>query len=729
MAKNTRKLVFQVIGDATSGSAALAGLGDQAGRTGGKFATFAKVGAAGLAAVGAAGIAAVAGLAKVGAEFDAAYDKIRVGTGATGDELAALQDNFRTVVASVPADFEGAGQAIAAVNTRLGLTGPQLETVSGQLLELSRITDTDLNTNVETATRVMGDWGIAADEQSAALDRLFQVSQATGPSVDKLGAMMVQYGAPVRQLGFSFDEAAMLLGQFEQQGVNTELVMGSMRQMLGKVARDGEPAIETFARVSEEIKSAGSTSEANAKAIELFGARAGPDMAAALREGRFDLEALGATLEGTGDTILGVAEETRSLPEQLTLMKNQLFVALEPIAGIVFGALGDLVQQLAPVLESLVTAVGPVLEQLGGTLGPIFEQVGAALAPVLESLAGRMAPLLPVIADLVVTLADAFAPVLPMLAELAGVIAEAVVPVVGALVEALAPVIAQILDALQPVLDALSPVLTIIGQAFADIVLALAPLLEVLPELMLALTPLLPPLAELIGALVEGILPILTPIIEGFAELAALLVGALAEGLAFLIEPIADVIGWLADLISKPEEMRAAFGRGLERIGQLLGDLVGWIAELPGRMGEVARNLFTFLPNQFIDALNMLIGLWNGFQLGPWTLPSQWTPLGEIGGQEIGPWSTPDLPTIPRLASGAVLREPTIAMLAEQASAQPEIVTPEALMRRIVRDETAGGGAGVTIVVKGNLYGDERAFGRAVAEALNRYGRSGGRVR
>lgn len=52
---------------------------------------------------------------------------------------------------------------------------------------------------------------------------------------------------------------------------------------------------------------------------------------------------------------------------------------------------------------------------------------------------------------------------------------------------------------------------------------------------------------------------------------------------------------------------------------------------------------------------------------------------------------------IPALASGGVFNSPTLALLAETARAQPEIVTPERLMRQIVREELGGlfGPAGI----------------------------------
>ena len=85
-------------------------------------------------AASAAGVAAVVGIAKaavkatkelvnLGTEFDNVNDTIRIGTGATGEALDALMDDFDAVYGSVPTTMDNAATAIANYNTMLGLTG------------------------------------------------------------------------------------------------------------------------------------------------------------------------------------------------------------------------------------------------------------------------------------------------------------------------------------------------------------------------------------------------------------------------------------------------------------------------------------------------------------------------------------------------------------------------------------------------------------------------------
>lgn len=338
MAKGT--VTVKILGDAKSLQSAL---GESEGRLG----KFAKVGAAAVAGLATAAVGVGVGLFKIGESFDDAYDTIRVGTGATGKALDALQADFKQVVQGVPTDFGTASTAVADLNTRLGLTGKPLQDMSKQFLELSRITETDVATNIASVTRVFGDWGIAAEDQAGALDGLFRASQATGIGVDALSQKVVQFGAPMRQFGFSFEQSAALMGKWEKEGVNTEAIMGGLRAGLGKLAKAGKDPVKAFQDISKQIMNAGSAGEATAIAIATFGQRAGPDLAAAVREGRFEIDDLVDTIKNGDETIIGAGKATQDFGEKMTMLKNRVFVALEPVAMRVFDAVGSGLDRLS----------------------------------------------------------------------------------------------------------------------------------------------------------------------------------------------------------------------------------------------------------------------------------------------------------------------------------------------------------------------------------------------
>lgn len=111
-------------------------------------------------------------------------------------------------------------------------------------------------------------------------------------------------------------------------------------------------------------------------------------------------------------------------------------------------------------------------------------------------------------------------------------------------------------------------------------------------------------------------------------------------------------------------------------------------------MGDAIRSVL----NNIISVVNGAISKVNGvvsaiesaFSFGPWKVP---TPFGS---KTIGFRATfPRVPTVPYLAKGAVIppRSEFLAVLGDQKQGN-NIETPEALLRKIVREETAGRQAG-----------------------------------
>lgn len=110
------------------------------------------------------------------------------------------------------------------------------------------------------------------------------------------------------------------------------------------------------------------------------------------------------------------------------------------------------------------------------------------------------------------------------------------------------------------------------------------------------------------------------------------------------------------------------------------------------------RDAIRSILNNIISVVNGAISKVNGvisavesaFSFGPWKVP---TPFGS---KTIGFKATfPRVPTVPYLAKGAVIppRSEFLAVLGDQKQGN-NIETPEALLRKIVREETAGRQAG-----------------------------------
>lgn len=404
----TRKLEVVIAGDASGALRAFGDVESRSGRLGRGMRGALTLGAAGFSAVAAGAALGGAALFQIGSDFDNAYDTIRVGTGATGTELERLKETFRGVVRDVPATFAEASQAVTMLNSRLGLAGPQLEAVAEPMLDLTRLTGGDLETNVSNLSRVFGDWNIGARQMPGTLDQIYRASTETGAGVDSLAANVVQFGAPLRQMGFSLEESLALFGRFEAEGVNIGTVLGGMRRGLAGFAQDGEAPADALARVSEEIQSAGSVADANRLAIEVFGARAGPDMAAAIREGRFELDELVGAIAGGSGTIAGAADDTADFGEKWQEIKNRVFLALEPAAVGLFDAIGQAMDALGPIAETVGAWLGERLPgwiETGRTavenLRPTFDSILSTVREVWPGISSTISTAVETISSIV----------------------------------------------------------------------------------------------------------------------------------------------------------------------------------------------------------------------------------------------------------------------------------------------------------------------------------------
>lgn len=507
---------------------------------GSKLKKTAAITAGAFAAVGtAAAAAAMAGgkyLLDLGTKFDESADTIRIGTGATGDALAALQADCDAVYKSIPGELEGASTAIADFNTRLGLTGEPLQKLSIQANQVCDMLGEDLPTVIESSSQAFQQWGVSEDEMSNKMDYLFKVSQSTGIGFNDLATKMQKYGAQLQDLGLDFDHASALMGQLEKAGVNTDEALGALKKSVGTMAKEGLSASEGIAKYTEEIKNAESAEKAAAIASEVFGTRAGSTMAAAIRDGTLSVEDLTAELQANGETISGAAEDTYDFAERLEMFKHTAEVALKPLANTVF----DSLNALMPIAAQAIEAFLPVLEQVASSAAPVIEQIVSVVSQGLE----QMTPMIvefgaqvgPMLSELVSSLLP---PLMDLIMQL--------LPIIMQIISAVLPVVTTLLSALMPII---SSVVSIIGSLLSALMPILDPLLQIVQML-------LPPIAGLI----TGIMAVLQPVI------------GVIEGIA---GAIGTLVGWISQVIDLAGQAASALGGIGDFIGGGIGGLLGF---------------------------------------------------------------------------------------------------------------------------------------------------------
>ncbi|MDK7139721.1 phage tail tape measure protein [Corynebacterium simulans] len=318
-----------------------------------------KIAAAGAVVVGAVGAAGKAAY-DIGAQFDDAYDTIRAGTGASGAAFEELQDSMRKVAGEsigVGSDMGAIGSTLADLNTRLGLTGEPLEKMTAQFMQLQNLgVDADIN----EVSKAMSGFGIEAKDMPAALDELFQVSQATGLTITELSQSAVKAGPVLRGFGFSMADSAALVGQMDKAGLDADKTLQSMQRALAEFASEGRDAPEALKETIgsiEELINAGDEAAAIDMAAGIFGTRGAAQFVDAVKTGTLSVDDFMDATGATSDTIGGLAEETADFSERWDQFKNQAMLALEPIATKIFDSLVPALDRAQGAFEFTLGAV------------------------------------------------------------------------------------------------------------------------------------------------------------------------------------------------------------------------------------------------------------------------------------------------------------------------------------------------------------------------------------
>lgn len=289
---------------------------------------------------------------------DEGLDIVMMKTGATGTQAKELQAVYMDVAKTVPGAYGDIGSAVGEINTRLEFTGDKLRTASIDFLKFAKVNKSDVNTAVQLVTRAMGDASIPADEYKTVLDAVTVAAQKSGISIETLTTNLAKYGAPMRALGLDVKDSIALFAAWEKSGVNTEIAFSGMKKAISNWGKEGKDSRVEFAKTLQDIKAAPDLAAATTKAIEVFGAKAGPDLADAIQGGRFEVEKYidalnnaGGAVDNTYGMIIDEVDDTR-------LATQNIQVALHDVGEIIAKSVG-------PVFLETAEDVGAVVEKFG----------------------------------------------------------------------------------------------------------------------------------------------------------------------------------------------------------------------------------------------------------------------------------------------------------------------------------------------------------------------------
>lgn len=289
-------------------------------------------------------------------EFDSGRDAVVKATGATGEAADELAKSMTNVSKRVKGDFNTIGSAIGEVNTRFGYTGEELEDTTEQFMKFAEITGMDATKAVQTVSKAMNNAGIDSSKYSEVLDEIAIAAQASGISAEKLTENLTKYGSQTRAAGLNTKESIALFAQFEKSGVNAEMALGGLKTAVKTWSDEGKNSRIEFQRTIQDIKDSPNVLEATQKAIDVFGSKAGTELADAIHSGRFEYSEFLDIVKGSEGTVSATYDETQSGFDKAALaVQNMKTTAAELADG--------LLQKYSPQIQAAIQKITDLIDE------------------------------------------------------------------------------------------------------------------------------------------------------------------------------------------------------------------------------------------------------------------------------------------------------------------------------------------------------------------------------
>lgn len=372
-------------------------------------------------------------------DVDAGMDTIVQKTGATGEALEEMQNIARDIATSIPTSFDAAGAAVGEVNTRFGVMGDELTDLSTKFIKFAELNGTDVSSSIDSVQAAMAAFNIESSDAGKVLDILNKAGQDSGISMDALANSLLSNASSLTEMGFSIESASGLIANLEKNGVDSAAAMAGLKKAFANATSDGKTMEQALSELDAAMKASGSDTEAYQAALELFGNKAGPQLAKAIQEGRLSLDAASNAITDYGDSVTKTFESTEDPVDQFEVNMNKLKLVGE-----------DIVNSAAPLITDVMEKMGQAIQKVSDAWNSLDEGqkqaviqaalVAAAIGPVLKAISSVINTV-SVISSTISSFVTFIPTIATALSGIGAVITGTVIPAIGAAVTALLPVL------------------------------------------------------------------------------------------------------------------------------------------------------------------------------------------------------------------------------------------------------------------------------------------------
>ena len=556
---------------------------------------------------------------QAGSDFEAAMSKVEAVSGANAGQMAELTDKAKEMGKTTKFSASESAAAFNYMAMAGWKTEDMIDGIEG-VMNLAAASGEELATVSDIVTDALTALGYSAKDSGKFADVLAAASSNANTNVSMMGSTF-QYAAPLAgALNYSMEDLAVAIGLMANAGIKGDKAGTALRAMFSRLAAPPKEAASVIEELNLSLENADGTM------------RPMRDVIAELRDKFSDMseaeQAANAKHLAGMNAMSGFLALVNAAPEDY----NKLIEAVDNSAGAaenMAGIMQDNVQGSMTLLKS----------QIEGIQIDLFEKLSPAFQEAIKAFQDFLAKInWDAIGDAIKNLSDKVLPVLvdtllPKVFDWLEQIANAAAPIV----HALEPLVSDVFDVIVELIDKLAPDLQKIGELVADIISTLRPYLE--------------PVLDF----VEEIADILAPTISDTLELTQQLFNLLKPALEF-IEPILkrimdaakNTIKWFSGII---EFITGVFTLNWEKAWSGIQKV--FTAFWDNAIGIVKTPI-----NWIIGAINGIISGINSLSID---IPD-WVPF--VGGQHWGM----NIPKIPELARGGVVKKPTYLQAGERGA-------------------------------------------------------------
>lgn len=400
---------------------------------------------------------------------------------------------------------------------------------------------------------------------------------------------------------------------------------------------------------------------------------------------------------GAWNKIKGAAEVVGKFIGDVLKKLEPVFNTISEVVGAVAGVIADFAgkvgEALKPVVQTVISVVGSIIDTVKEIVGKIvgfFKQVADGIAAALKPVANFLAPIFDVIWRVISGLFIAIVALVAMAVEfIAKCVMGIVVVIVNVVVEIakhIGDIVNFIIGVVSGIVSAVVGIVSTIVSVVAGAVQAYFALIGIIAGWIYdnVIQPVAQFFVDLWNGVVQGVtgfvnsvMAIVSPIADWFSTNVTMPIGNFFSGLwsgivsgaqgffnsvAGVLSPIAN---WINNNVIQP--VARFFGGLWNGVLNGLSGLVRGIGSVMGTIGGIIKGPI----NAIISGINAVIGGINRLKVPDW--------VPGLGGK------TPNIPTIPQLATGGIIPPtPGGQHVVVAEGGQAEWVVPESKMASLI---------------------------------------------